>query len=229
MRILFILVVALLSTAYAQSCTIGKNCFANGTVVQYAVDMYWNPTCANEPLTPYCTQTKTVTQCSYCNPQRTVDGAFWSICDCQANQFCDPDIQSSTYATCIPFPLSGASCASYANCPILAYSPNGGSMTVGYWSCLNGYCKACNQTGVYGTETWYCPAGSPYSLSSRPGETRTCSPIGVWIGGGAINVQSSSTTNNSTSSGAPRNGGAGMLSLLAASLFFVSTTTFVSR
>ncbi len=198
---LVVLLALLPSFALGTTCNLAQNVFANGTSKLYATDMYWNAACTSDPLNPYCAQTYQGTRCNYCDPDRLNE--YWAICDCPANQFCDPDTSSNTYGTCIPAGLTGANCLTYVDCPIKVYSPNvPGGLTVGYWSCIGGHCTPCNDSGIYGNATLVCPGGSPYPLSSRPGETRRCLASGSWLGGGSI-VSPTTTTTTTTSGAAP--------------------------
>jgi|WetSurMetagenome_2_1015567.scaffolds.fasta_scaffold141522_1 hypothetical protein len=188
--IIYGIILTLISPTRATYCTYGGNVNINGTRSGNAI--YYNPSCTAASV-PYCPSSKNA--CTACDPDKFND--FWAMCDCPPNQFCDPIVTSSTYATCIG--LGGASCSSVTDCAIYGYSPVGQGPLVGYLSCVNGQCLPCNQT-FYGTTTYTCPGGSPYPLSSRAGETRQCSSNGQWIGGGA--TASPATTTSTTAAAA---------------------------
>lgn len=178
----------------ATTCNIAQNVNSAGQVQSTS---YWNPTCT-DPLNPYCAQTNQGTRCNYCNPLKFFDEH--AVCDCPANQFCDPDTSSLTYGTCVSFRLTNTPCTTYLDCEIYVSAPSSpGPVTFGYWSCVNNKCAPCNQTqSAYGNRTITCPGGSPYPLSSRQGETRFCATNGYWVPGGKISVGSSTTTPAST-------------------------------
>lgn len=166
-------------------------CHATACRFSQQVQTVYNNDCTN-PLEPYCNNAQL---CATCHPARL--GSFYAMCDCPPNQYCFPTASNANYGKCVPFDRAGTGCNSNLDCPILV-STSSGSTAVGYWSCVSGFCRPCNQT-TYGTAAITCAGGSPYPQSSRPGETRQCGADGYWIGGGAINVGGSTTSAAPTS------------------------------
>ncbi len=177
------------SACAAVVCNDAMNVNSNGTHILYDPTAYWNPTCT-DPLAPYCSQMSAGTQCNPCIYNRFLAGDINWICDCPANYYPQPDTSSAHFGACTPFDIPGAKCAVDGDCEIYVWSSlSPGYKIVGNWFCVSGFCRPCdpNNATTYGlNRTLTCAGGSPYPLTSRQGETRTCGVDGYWISGGKI-------------------------------------------
>ncbi len=140
--------------------------------------------CLSTPTTPFCYfMDDGNTYCTPCNPNRATD---WQ-CDCAPGYYCRPALPTIAQqaGTCVPFDRSLRACLSPSDCDVWSYfdGVNNNIMDYRRFSCINGYCRPCNQsyagTGNYSCASWNHAAQNG---SSRPGEVRWCDANGYWQG-----------------------------------------------
>lgn len=151
---------------------------------------YDDPRCYGNTLSPYCSEgSDSNAYCHPCNPYRNVD---WE-CDCPPNYYCRPFLgrPDNVYANgyCTPFDQATKACFTTLDCDTYTY----GFLTLetlrlGRFSCVNGFCRPCNQSYWGAGVVKNCTAWNHVTQtgSSRPGETRECAATGYLIGGGAL-------------------------------------------
>lgn len=200
---------------------------------------YDDPACYGNTLAPFCSQgSNGDPYCHPCNPYRTVD---WE-CDCPENWYCRPFLgrPDNVYAAgyCTPFDQSTKACFTTLDCDTYTVGfTTLETLRLGRFSCVNGFCRPCNQSywGVGVVKN--CTAWNRVTQtgSSRPGETRECAATGYLIGGGTLattapppstaTVASGATTlttkPSTTGAGQAAGSGARLVTPLASSLLAV--------
>lgn len=163
--------------------------------------------------------------------RRTATADDRNLCNCPAGQYVRNLIdQSEPTGSCVPFTKIGQLCVADSQCVEARGRRIDSDITDddnpdGQLWCIDGVCKECNVGGwsQAASEFDNVPVGQPYTcpgidgpeseragvvvlLSSRPGETRTCTPEGAIVGGGNLDLSlvtvafSSSTTDPLSSS-----------------------------